>query len=108
LAILSYPYGEPFEYSEERVAQAEQQAEVVTLALRKQSDGGRTFDGVEQRERFFRALADNFDTPSAIIAICDLAEAISLSADAGRDVRAGQQTLLALTDVLGCKFMVPS
>lgn len=105
LSILSYPYGEPFEYSNERVAQAEQQAELVTAALRSQSNGGRTFNGEEQRERFFRALADNFDTPSAIIAMCDLAEAILLSADAGRDVRGAQQLLLSLTDVLGCKFM---
>jgi L-cysteine:1D-myo-inositol 2-amino-2-deoxy-alpha-D-glucopyranoside ligase len=108
LAILSYPYGEPFEYSAERVAQVEQQVDAVTAALGSPSGTGRTFDGAEQQERFFHALADNFDTPSAIIAMSDLAEAISRSAEAGRNVRASQQALLTLTDVLGCKFMPPA
>lgn len=100
LAILSYPYPEPFEYSEARVALAEQQAEAVHAALHAPSTASdRELDATALHDRFFNALEDNFDTRTAIDALAELARTI-LAAD-GRDLAGAQRTLRKMALVLG-------
>ncbi|MDP9316698.1 MAG: cysteine--tRNA ligase [Chloroflexota bacterium] len=103
LAILSYPYAEPFEYTVERVAQAEQHVQTMRAALLAPTDTtGKEFDGREPYAQFLQALEDDFDTPRAILALVALAQAITQAAAAGQGVAAARQALRDLSQVLGC------
>lgn len=101
LAILSYPYPEPFEYSEARVEVAERQAYAVHAALRTTSTtSDRRLDAKVLHDRFLDALEDDFDTPTAIGALAELAHAI-VAAAADHDVTVAQRTLRKMALVLG-------
>ena len=102
LAILSYPYREPFEYSEKAVERAEEQVLLMHNALAAEAmSGGERFDGADHQTRFVAALEDDFDTVTAISVLSELAEATLEAAGAGSDVHQAQTTLRELVGVLG-------
>ena len=107
LAVLAYLYREPFEYTEQQVVQAEQWAIGLKNALTAQTVS--TTDALaaqEARAAFFAALAEDFNTPAAIGTLVDLASAITTAVEAGRDVRAAQQTLHDMALVLGLQIPI--
>ena len=61
---------------------------------------GAALDVTPQRERFFNAMDDDLQTPHAIAACRDLADAIHAAARGG-DVAAAQETLREMAGVLG-------
>lgn len=103
LAILSYPYREAFEYSEDAVARAEQIVQTMRRALAADSGNGDLFDADDHRGRFYAAMDEDFDTPRAITVLAELAQAI-LAAEPGQDLRASQQLLQELGNVLGVQL----
>ncbi len=104
LAILSYPYAEPFEYSDERVAEAEQQVQLLHSALRTPSPASeRHLDDDAPQSQFFHALDDNFDTPAAIGALAELAYTI-IAAATEQNVTSAQRTLRKIGLVLGLQI----
>lgn len=101
LAILSYPYRAEFEYSDRAVEKTEQIVQTMRQALAAESGSGDVFNGDDYRPRFFAALAEDFDTPTAITVLADLSQAIRAAAGAGQDIRASQRLLQELGNVLG-------
>ena len=102
LAILSYPYREPFEYSEAQVVEAQQHADLLAAALSAVSDAsGAALDADPFVARFEAVLAEDFDTPAAIMVLCELAGAVV--AAERRDVAAAQNALKMMAQVLGCE-----
>jgi cysteinyl-tRNA synthetase len=101
LALLSYHYRAPLNYDEARVAQSEEQVQLLRQALTGHAPASTNMlDATPWRQRYFVALADDFDTPSASAALVDLAEAI-VTAGTGKDVQQAQKTLRELSYVLG-------
>ncbi|HEX6287572.1 MAG TPA: cysteine--tRNA ligase [Herpetosiphonaceae bacterium] len=105
LAILSYPYGAEFEYADQAVARAEEIVTTLREALAATgADRGYVLDGEQDRARFLAALADNFDTPTAIVVLSDLAAAVITAAQAQQDVRPAQRVLHDMANVLGAQL----
>lgn len=104
LAILSYPYREEFEYSEESVERTEQIVQTIKGALAAESGSGDVFDADDYRGRFYAAMDEDFDTPIAITVLAELAQAIVAAAETGQDIRASQQLLQELGNVLGVQL----
>jgi L-cysteine:1D-myo-inositol 2-amino-2-deoxy-alpha-D-glucopyranoside ligase len=103
LAILSYPYRAEFEYSEQTVERAEAIVTTMRRALAAANGGSSVFNGEPYRQRFFAALAEDFDTPAAIKVVDELAQAI-VSAATGQDVHPAQRVLLEIGIVLGVQL----
>lgn len=102
LALLNYPYREPFEYRDEDVARAEEWAEMITMALSAASNhSASAFDDAAYRERFWSALEEDFDTPEAVRALVEFAGELNVAAAAGRDIRSAQTALRDMRDTLG-------
>jgi L-cysteine:1D-myo-inositol 2-amino-2-deoxy-alpha-D-glucopyranoside ligase len=102
MAILCYPYREPFEYSEDAVAYAEERLARMREALDVESaSDGERLDGADERARFVAALEDDFDTAAAIGVLADLADATLEVARSGGNVEYAQATLRELAGVLG-------
>jgi L-cysteine:1D-myo-inositol 2-amino-2-deoxy-alpha-D-glucopyranoside ligase len=103
LALLSKPYRAEYEYREEDVAQAEDRVEQILEALEHPSGaaGGTGVTGLDYRERFQRAMENDFDTPAAAGILVELAGIIGAGADAGRDVAGAQVVLRELAETLG-------
>lgn len=104
LAILSYPYRAEFEYSEQAVERAGQIVQTMQAALAAESRGGDVLDVDDHRGRFYAAMDEDFDTPTAIAVLAELAQAIVVAAEAGQDIRASQQLLQELGNVLGVQL----
>jgi L-cysteine:1D-myo-inositol 2-amino-2-deoxy-alpha-D-glucopyranoside ligase len=104
LAILSYPYRAEFEYTEQTVARTEAIVTLLSQALAAGSGSRSGFNADPDRERFFAALAENFDTPTAIKVMAELAQAVVSVATAGQDVRPAQRILVEMGNVLGVQL----
>jgi L-cysteine:1D-myo-inositol 2-amino-2-deoxy-alpha-D-glucopyranoside ligase len=94
LAILNHHYRAPFEYNEQELEFAERKIDIIDHALVSNAGPNATFDGQVQRERFFSALADDFDTPTAIEVLMELAQAIVKSREG-----VSKRTLQTLQDM---------
>lgn len=99
LAILSYPYRQDFEYSEEAVRRAEAQLGRVRAVLAAQ--GQQPLDPAPYRARFMAALEEDFQTPVAIAVLLELADALH-EADGGSPE--ARQQLRAMLDLLGLQI----
>ncbi len=103
LATLAKPYRAAYEYAVADVDAAERQADAIRAALAAADTpaAARIVESANHRERFRRALDDDFDTPVAIVVLAELAEAITVGGMVGRGVGAAQALLRELSDVLG-------
>ncbi|MBV9790182.1 MAG: cysteine--tRNA ligase, partial [Chloroflexi bacterium] len=86
------------------VARAEQIVQTMRRALAADSGSGELFDADDYRGRFYAAMDEDFDTPRAITVLAELAQAIVAAADTGQDIRASQQLLQELGNVLGVQL----
>lgn len=104
LALLNYPYHQPFEYRVQDVARAEEWSNTIANALTvASSQTAAVFDAADYQTRFWAALAENFDTPAAIQVLVDLAGALNEAAASGQDVQSAQTVLRDMRDTLGVR-----
>ena len=76
-------------------------AEVIFV----RSGSGKTLDASGYETRFKAALDDDFDTPTAVSVVGELADAIHTAADNGRDLKTAQSVFHTLAaDVLGLRL----
>ncbi len=102
VAILSYVYRDPFEYSAEAVEAGETRAATMRKAIAAPSnEGGKRFDGADGKAQFVAALENDFDTVAAIEVLTALAEQTLDHARSGDDVHQAQTTVRELAGVLG-------
>jgi cysteinyl-tRNA synthetase len=104
LAILNRPYRDEYEPTEAEFDVADQVAARMRQAAQAMAQGGSAttvLTGQEHRDRFLAALADDFDTPTAIAVVAELADALLAAVDDGVDVRDARLTLVEMADVLG-------
>ena len=109
LFVLSSYYRSPLKFSEENVRGAGRGAQRLryAVAAKAKAGGNGTLDAAEHRERFIRAMDDDFNTPQAVAALFDLARDINRASEEGRDVAGAQAALLELTGVLGLTLETP-
>jgi L-cysteine:1D-myo-inositol 2-amino-2-deoxy-alpha-D-glucopyranoside ligase len=101
LYMFSHHYRSAWEYRDEEVDEWARVAEDLREAADFPAYGiEQDLDVAAPRERFFYALDDDLDTPSAIEALREIATAI-LEAPEEDDVRDAQATLRELADILG-------
>jgi cysteinyl-tRNA synthetase len=70
--LISGHYRQPLEFSEEALREAEARLERIRNYLREDIPGGDDRFVSRQREEFFAALADDFNTPRAMAALFEL------------------------------------
>jgi cysteinyl-tRNA synthetase len=94
--LVSGHYRQPIAYSEEALAEAKSSVDRVRDFARR-LEAGAPADGIEPyAERFFIALADDFNTPAARAALFDWIAEGNRRLDAGEKLGAG-----ALAEMLG-------
>jgi L-cysteine:1D-myo-inositol 2-amino-2-deoxy-alpha-D-glucopyranoside ligase len=102
--LLSHHYRTPWEYDEAGLRQAAIRVERYTAASYADAvGGGNPLDAAPYRDRFVTAMDDDLDTPAALSALDDLAEAM-LAAAGGQDLVAAQGILRQLTGVMGLQL----
>jgi L-cysteine:1D-myo-inositol 2-amino-2-deoxy-alpha-D-glucopyranoside ligase len=101
LYLFSHHYRASWEYVDEEVDEWARLAEDLREAVDFPAFGiEEVVDVAVFRERFLNAMNDDLDTPSAIAALREIAQAI-LEAPEDEDVRDAQETLRELSAVLG-------
>jgi cysteinyl-tRNA synthetase len=106
--ILSSYYRTPLTYSDEALEAAQAGAErLLRVVSRDDVTGGKAkgLDGQPYQDRFIEAMDDDFNTPKAIAALFDLANAINQAADSGLSFFSAKVKLLELSrKILGLTF----
>jgi L-cysteine:1D-myo-inositol 2-amino-2-deoxy-alpha-D-glucopyranoside ligase len=101
LYLFSHHYRSAWEYREDEVDDWASLADDLTEALALPSYGiEQEVDVSFVRERFFNAMDDDLDTPTAIEALREIAQSI-LEAPEEDDARDAQDTLRGLAEILG-------
>jgi len=101
LYLFSHHYRTSWEYVDEEVDEWVRLADDLRESVAFPAFGIEEVVDVEiYRERFLNAMQDDLDTPSAIDALRDIAQAI-LEAPEEDDVRDAQETLRELSTILG-------
>lgn len=101
LYLFSHHYRSAWEYREDEVDDWASLADDLTEALALPSYGiEQEVDVSFLRERFFNAMDDDLDTPTAIEALREIAQSI-LEAPEEDDARDAQDTLRELSEILG-------
>jgi cysteinyl-tRNA synthetase len=91
-------YRQPIAYSEERLAEAARSVARIREAGRRLVPGESPAELAPLREKFFRALADDFNTPRALAAVFDWVREANRRSEAGESV--GSADLREMLDVL--------
>jgi cysteinyl-tRNA synthetase len=119
LMVLQSHYRAPLTYTDEGLEAAERGLDRLRSAIREDSQGpGRTGEKVDElrsaasetESAFYRAMDDDFDTPSAIAALFELARTTNRSKGSGADpaaVATAQSTLVRLSGILGLDLQEP-
>jgi L-cysteine:1D-myo-inositol 2-amino-2-deoxy-alpha-D-glucopyranoside ligase len=111
LYLSGVRYRDVLEWDPEAVAACEETVTLLRtaagLAHPVHSDGeppaatGTPLDAAPFRARFVAAMEDDLDTPAAIVALRELAEAIVAGREAGRPIADARQVLRTLAEILG-------
>jgi L-cysteine:1D-myo-inositol 2-amino-2-deoxy-alpha-D-glucopyranoside ligase len=103
LYLLGVHYRGVLEWDEDALGATGGVVERLHLATRAadESSAATTFDPDPYRARFLSALDDDLNTPLAIAALRDLAEAVFAARDRGGSVGAAQAELRTLAGILG-------
>lgn len=104
LAILGYHYRAPFEYSEAVVRRAEEQAALLRESLTTRAGNHQQLDPTPYAIAFDQALADDFNTPTAIQVMLDLAQVLQDRAAEHSDVTAAQREARRMSAILGLQI----
>ncbi|RIK46111.1 MAG: cysteine--tRNA ligase [Chloroflexi bacterium] len=104
LYLHSNHYREAWSYRDTGPAEYEGLASLLKEAahvVAKHDGAGEELDPTGFEARFRAALDDDLDTPTALVALRELAESIVANAAEGHDIRAAQARLRALAAILG-------
>jgi L-cysteine:1D-myo-inositol 2-amino-2-deoxy-alpha-D-glucopyranoside ligase len=101
LYLLSHHYRTPFTYEDDGPAHFEPLVARLRHAVEASSGQHAFLDPTPFTERALQALLHDLDTPRAIAALDEFAQAILDASTAGRDIRDAQQALRELGTVLG-------
>jgi cysteinyl-tRNA synthetase len=88
-------YRQPIEFDEERLSEAVARVQRIEEAARKLQQGDSPPWSASLRERFFEALADDFNTPAALAAVFEWVREANRT-----DGRVGEADLREMLDVL--------
>jgi cysteinyl-tRNA synthetase len=99
--FLGGHYRQPLAYSDELLDEARAGVQRVREALRRLVPGDSPADMAPLKERFFAALADDFNTPKALAAMFDWIR------EANRREAVGEADLREMLDVLGFAELQP-
>src|SRR5207302_10087424 len=103
--FVSGHYRQPLVYNEDALADARGSVERVRdFALRLDPEGTVPAEAAEFEERFFDALADDFNTPAARAVLFDWISAANRRIDAGESIGSGP--LPAMLRVLGLENLL--
>jgi cysteinyl-tRNA synthetase len=109
--VLSSHYRSPLTYSEEAIEAAKGGGERLARVISRDdpTEGkGKALDAEPYRKQFIEAMDDDFNTPQALAALFDLANAINQAGDKGISTDKAQNTLVSLAQqVLGLKLPKP-
>ncbi len=94
-------YRQPVEFDDERMDEATARVRRIREAARRLKSGGSPQWSAPLRERFFEALADDFNTPRALAAVFDWVREANRSASA-----AGDADLREMLGVLGLENLL--
>jgi cysteinyl-tRNA synthetase len=114
-ALLMYflggHYRQPLAFSEKLIEEADRRVHRVRDALRRVGPGPSPADMAPLRERFFAALAEDFNTPMALAAMFDWIREANRRAGAGPAASdagpAGEADLREMLSVLGFENLTP-
>ena len=101
LYLHSHHYREPFDYDDDGPAAFEPLVDLLYRAVRVHGGAGAPLDLSTQAARVTAAVEDDLNTPAAIDALRDLANALLAGARAGHDVDAARQALRDAGFLLG-------
>ncbi|MBI4492165.1 MAG: cysteine--tRNA ligase [Chloroflexi bacterium] len=104
LYLLSYPYRESWDYDRAKLERTDRLAARVREALQEEGDpSGAELDPRPLHRAFLAAMDDDLDTPRAIQALHELAEAVLAGQATGQDTRIARATLHELAGILGLR-----
>jgi L-cysteine:1D-myo-inositol 2-amino-2-deoxy-alpha-D-glucopyranoside ligase len=103
LCLFSNHYRNPWEFTDQCIQKWVPVASDILEAIETSSTGaGTTLDVTVQRDKFFAAMDNDLDTPTAIRQIVEITSKI-LQAPEEDDLRAAQRTLRELVEIIGLR-----
>ncbi|MFC1931264.1 cysteine--tRNA ligase [Chloroflexota bacterium] len=108
--VLSSHYRSPLTYSEEIVAAAEKGVDRLRQTANNITSGrktGKKIDTEKYRQRFTKAMDDDFNTAQALATLFDLAREINKYDSEGIEANEARDTFKELGVVLGLTFQTP-
>jgi len=108
LLFLSTHYSHPVDYTEEKIQEAKQSLERITILLEKinkQASGkGSAKEIDELKNKFIEAMDDDFNTPQALACIFELVNILNKNIENSDFVAQGKNLLLELSGILGLQY----
>ena len=104
LYMAGHHYREPWPHDDEELAAAEQLAQKLRQAVSVAGDGDTHIDPTMAQSAFVKAMDDDLNTPRAIKALEQLADATLTAVNAGQDVAAAQAALREMGYVFGLRL----
>ncbi len=104
LYLASHHYREPWEHNRPELEQAEQLAGRLQTAITLGGGNGVQFDITSGVNAFIEAMNNDLDTPTALIVLDKMAEAIKKAAGAGQNVQAAQEAIRSMGGVFGLRL----
>lgn len=101
LYLSGVRYRDVLEWDPDALVAAGELVTFLESAASAESGASGEVDSEPLRQRFVAAMEDDLDTPQAIVALRELAEAILAGAKAGKSISAAQTDLRALAGILG-------
>jgi len=100
MLFVNAHYRGPMAFDDDAMAQAAARVKRVREAGRRLVDGPSPADMASYKERFFEALRDDFNTPTALAAAFEWIREANSRSDVGRDDLVEMLTVLALENLL--------
>jgi L-cysteine:1D-myo-inositol 2-amino-2-deoxy-alpha-D-glucopyranoside ligase len=104
VCMAGHHYRKSWEYVPEDLEQAAEKGAKFLMAVKAKSGLGNALDAAPAENAFHDAMQQDLDTPAALAALVDLADAILAAAEAGRDITKAQQTFRTCSAVLGLRL----
>jgi L-cysteine:1D-myo-inositol 2-amino-2-deoxy-alpha-D-glucopyranoside ligase len=104
VCMAGHHYRKSWEYVPEDLEQAAEKGAKFLMAVKAKSGLGNALDAAPAENAFHDARQQDLDTPAALAALVDLADAMLAAAEAGRDITKAQQTFRTWSAVLGLRL----
>jgi L-cysteine:1D-myo-inositol 2-amino-2-deoxy-alpha-D-glucopyranoside ligase len=104
VCMAGHHYRKSWEYVPEDLEQAAEKGAKFLMAVKAKSGLGNALDAAPAENAFHDAMQQDLDTPAALAALVDLADAILAAAEAGQDITKAQQTFRTCSAVLGLRL----